>query len=182
MGKETETSQPVVEADQDDALACECRTIKDCRRSTTVDETATMDPHHDRQVVGTANRSPHIEEQAVFGNRPTDRSQITWLWLLHAVRAVVQRRAQPYPWNGGLGCLPAQCAQRGRGIGNALEGKHAIGSAPFDFPTLQLQPDNTTVRHSRTGRAGKQHGDTCRLEQTYLQVPATHVRSPSRDS
>src|SRR6185503_7185293 len=79
--EETESREPVVDRDEDDALLRERRSVVPGPRGGPVAQTAAVDPEHDRKPPARCiRRRPHVEKQAVLA---------LWLVVLAMLHAVV---------------------------------------------------------------------------------------------
>ncbi|EEF25004.1 conserved hypothetical protein [Ricinus communis] len=135
MREETEATQPIVEADQHDALLRQRGTGIRRRRRPAVDEAAAIDPHDHGQLRGRfrLRGTPHVHVQAVLGRRRAERRRVAGERQLHAVVAVRGRFAHAGPGGGRLRRAPAQVAHRRRGERDALPAGHALVDGPLDL-------------------------------------------------
>ena len=127
VGEEPESSESIVEADEQHTPLRELAAIVDCRRRPAVDESAAIDPDHHRQRgVGLLWRPPDVQHQAVFARFGPERRGIARKRLLHAVVAEGRRRPDAGPGDNRLRRFPPQIADRRRSERDPLEREHAV--------------------------------------------------------
>ncbi len=133
VGKEAEVAEPVIEAHQYDAIACKGTAVVLRRRAAAVDETATVDPHHDRQVLRSGlRRLPDIQIQAILCRRDAQRCSISGKRDLHAVSPVVNGLPHALPGHDGLRRPPTIRPYGRRREWDPLKSNHALIRASFD--------------------------------------------------
>jgi hypothetical protein len=127
MRKEAKAPDPVVEAHEHDALFGEFGTGIHAGRRTAIDETAAINPDHDRQLAGCRMLGPpDIHKEAVLAEPDTQRRSVTRKRLLDAVLSIRACITHPLPGVDRLRGTPAQRAQGRLRIGDAFEGLHAV--------------------------------------------------------
>jgi len=128
MGEEAEAAKTVVEADEGDAVFGEDGAVVYGGRAAAVDEAAAVDPDHDGEVFGGGVLGePDVDDEAVFVGCGAEGGGVRGEWELLAIVAVVGGGADAGPVRDGLWCAPAEIANRGRGVRDALVGGDAIG-------------------------------------------------------
>lgn len=128
--KEAETTQPIVQADQHHAVACEVLAGINRRRRAAVDEPATVDPDHHWQFGPRLRRCgfPDVDEKAVFRRRGSNRCRIGREWRLEAICPVSGGIAHRGPRRRRLRLAPAVIRYGRCSIRDAKEGRDAVCS------------------------------------------------------
>jgi len=136
VDKEPKATKPVVEADDDDALAGKGAAVVPRNRRPAADKAAAVNPddHWQLSVWLDIGGPPHIHEQAIFGWRGLDLFHVAR--RLRAIRAKRGRLAYATPGRHWLRRAPAQVPDRRRGIRDTLEREHAVRHCSLDHAAV----------------------------------------------
>ncbi len=122
--EEAEPAEPVIEADDDDAMLRQARPVVEGKSRAAAAKPAAIDPHHDRPPgAGLQAGGPHIEGQAVFALPQKCGDAVG---VLRADGPEPRRRARARPGRCGLRRAPAQIADRRGGKRDAAEHGDAV--------------------------------------------------------
>ncbi len=122
MHHESENSEAVVHRNDDDALLSQMRTLLPDLGRGTGDEAATVNPDHDGQLrFHVFIRNPDVQGEAIFARPGIVKYHVAEDFSLHAVRTELRGFLHASPLRGGSWSLPAQLADRRRGVRNAEE-------------------------------------------------------------
>ena len=113
-GEEAETSNTVVEGNQNDAVLGELHSRRSWIGAAAEQEGAAVDPHHHRQLCVRfgCRRPPDIEIQAVLGRVGRQSHGAATEPPLRTIRAELARIPFSLPRSQGLGLTPADIADR----------------------------------------------------------------------
>ena len=155
--EEAEDVEAVVDGDHHRPVGGERHAVVDGGRSRAARVAAAVDPEQHRPRLTRLARGPDVEEQAVLvlGDVPSP--------VLDADRPALRRVAHAFPADDRLGRTPAQVADRGRGVGDTLEGDDRVvasGDGAPDGPAgdhdgrIGVEDD---LGAGRSGAAGREN-------------------------
>ncbi len=125
MGEESESPEPIVQADDKDALLGEVSAVLPGLRARSSGKTAAVDPHHHGKFFRRGVRGhPQVQVQAVLARPAVIKDHVRENDALHRSRAVLLGLAHAGPRDDGLGRPPAQRSHGRCRIGDPLEGAH----------------------------------------------------------
>lgn len=188
MREEAEAAEPIVQADEHDAIAREIFARVDRRRTAAVHETAAMDPHHHRALVARfyLRRFPDIKVKTVLRRSCRDRRCIRGKGSLGAVRREAGCTAFAGPRRDRLRRAPPVRPDRRSRIGNALVGGNiACGDAadPAGFRRDALRSrgcrEKQKRRQNRCGPHPHQSFQLLAARRTVTGSPSFSAFSPS---
>ncbi len=123
--QEAERAEPVVDADQHHARPGQRGAVVGLLGPAALVQAAAVHPdHHRAGGIPRPRGSPDVQPQAILVHRPHVSAQ--GAWGLRTGRAEVRRVAHAFPRRGRRRRLPAQRADRRRGVGDAQVGGHAV--------------------------------------------------------
>src|SRR5215469_1104496 len=131
MNQETEDPEPIVHRDYDDTELGEIVAVLTRFRCRTCHETATVDPHHHRKLLGVCRR-PNVQGQAVLASSWIRKNHVSVDSTLHAVSTELRSLAHRSPFCCGGGWFPAQLSDRRCSIPNAEKSVDAVFRLTFD--------------------------------------------------
>src|SRR5882757_5923031 len=121
MREKAEDSDPIVEADDNDSLRSELRTVVQGVGGRAAYEPAPVDEHHDWPArASVVSAGPDADSQTVLAGLLACGNHIR---RLHAVSAKASCVSHARPRKRRLRCAPTQRANRRRGVGDTLEGQ-----------------------------------------------------------
>src|SRR6185503_15229714 len=124
MDKEAEDAQAVVHGNNDDVPMSEELAVLTALRGAAGGEAAAVDPDHDGKLTVRfrIRGGPDVESEAVFAGAGVVEDHIGVAAGLHTVRAKVGGGTNTLPFGRRHRWLPAEVANRRRGIRDAFEG------------------------------------------------------------
>lgn len=167
LGKrqETENPEPVIDGDENHPGRREVFSVIHGDVSRSLNERSSVDKYDDGQIGARGGvGGPDVQEKAILADpvvsqkfiRPGESFVVD---VLHAARAEGGAVAHSFPRLHGNRRAPAQIADRGLGVGNALERHDARGLAPDsgDFPRTGANHVALRQQCARRENYGRRH-------------------------
>ncbi len=155
--EESEASQPIVEADENNSIPGEGAAVVDRGRAAAVHEASPVNPHQHWKLPGRrVSGSPDIQIETIFRGLHAQWRGVTRKRDLHAVRTVGRRLTHSLPLGRGLRRPPPQLADRRQREWDAFEGANIPVHAALEFAGVDGDGDGRRCRGRDDRRASSQ--------------------------